>query len=82
MRYKTDYEKTMSLQDELKLGMQSIEMDRQGSHEEAGRIRRQIPLSPHMAMWATKRMGADFLVQSGWNLADTEAAFRPDWLNK
>jgi hypothetical protein len=77
-----NYKKTMSLHDELKLGMQSVEMDQRGKHEEASRIRRQIPLSPHMAAWAKKRMGADFLVQSGWNLADAEAAFGTDWLNK
>jgi hypothetical protein len=42
------YNKTMSLHDELRLGLQSIEMDRRGKYEEASRMRRQLPRSPHM----------------------------------
>ncbi|MDR1232175.1 MAG: hypothetical protein LBK61_12355 [Spirochaetaceae bacterium] len=62
--------------------MKSFELEDQGKFEEADRVFKQIPLSPYMAMWAKKRMGVDFLIQGGWNLADAEVAFEPDWLSK
>jgi hypothetical protein len=82
MTYKVNYEETMPLEEKLKIGMRSFELDGQGRHEEASRMRRQIPLSPHMALWAKKRMGADFLIQSGWNLDEADLAYGPGWLNK
>lgn len=76
------YEETMSLEEKLRLGRRSFDLDDQGNHEEAEKLFRKIPLSPHMAMWAKKRMGADFLIQGGWNLDEANLAYGPDWLSK
>jgi hypothetical protein len=77
-----DYEPTMSLDERLRLRMRTIELEDQGKYDEADNVTKQIPLSPHLAMLLKRRMGIDFLAQSGWNLADANEAYGPDWLNK
>jgi hypothetical protein len=71
----------MSVHDKLQIGMKSIELEKQGKKEEARKMRRQIPMSPYLAKWAKEHMGADFLINYGWNLSEAEAEFGPDWLN-
>jgi hypothetical protein len=72
----------MSLDEKLDLGIQVIELEKQGKLEEAAKLTRQMPLPPYMARWAKKRMGADFLKQGGWNLSEAEAEYGPGWLDK
>jgi hypothetical protein len=74
--------KPMTLHEQLQIGMKAIEMEKQGKIEEATRLTRSIPLSPTMAKFAKDYMGADFLIQGGWNLSEAEAKFGPGWLNK
>jgi hypothetical protein len=73
---------TMSLHDKLALGVKAIELKKQGKLEEAMRIEKSIPLPPYLAKWAKKRIGADFLINQGWNLSEAEAEYGKDWLNK
>jgi hypothetical protein len=74
--------KIMPLSEELDIAVKSIELRKQGNVQEAERLIKTIPLSPWLAAWAKKRMGADFLIQGGWNLAGAEAEYGSDWLNK
>ncbi|GHV43315.1 hypothetical protein AGMMS49546_24540 [Spirochaetia bacterium] len=76
------YTKIMPLEDELDITVKSIELRKQGKTEEAEKLIKQVPLSPWLAQWAKKRMGADFLVKYGWNLAGAEAEYGPGWLSK
>jgi hypothetical protein len=62
--------------------MKSYELKQSGKEEEAIAMRRTIPLPAHLAQFAKKYMGSEFLIQSGWNLAEAEAKFGTDWLNK
>ena len=73
---------TMSLDDKLSLRMKVFELEEQGKLEEAQKLERSIPLSPYLAKWAKKRLGAEFLIENGWNLSDAEAQYGPDWLSK
>jgi hypothetical protein len=83
MQHKENHVKeTMSVHDRMQIGMKSVELRKQGKFEEAERVFKQIPMSPFLAKWAKKRMGADFLIKYGWNLADANEVYGHDWLNK
>jgi hypothetical protein len=53
-----------------------------GKFEEAEKVRKQIPLAPHLAKVAKEKIGADFLIKYGFNLSEAEVEFGPDWLTK
>jgi hypothetical protein len=72
----------MTLQEKLHIGVQAIELEKQGKVEEGDRLRRSIPLSPWLAEWGKKYMGADFLINGGWNLSEAEAVHGHDWLSR
>jgi hypothetical protein len=72
----------MTLHEELALTVKSIELEKQGKIEEADRLERSIPLPPWLAEWGKKYMGADFLINGGWNLSAAEEAFGRDWLSR
>ena len=73
---------TMSLDERLSIRIKVFELESQGKLDEAQKLERSIPLSPYLAKWAKKRLGAEFLVRNGWNLSDVEAQYGPDWLTK
>jgi hypothetical protein len=54
----------------------------EGRKEEATALRRTIPLPAFLAKVLKEKVGADFLIQGGWNLAEAEAEFGPDWLTR
>jgi hypothetical protein len=72
----------MTLHEELALRVRSIELEKQGKTEEADRLARSIPIPPWLAEWGKKYMGADFLINGGWNLSEAEEAFGRDWLSR
>jgi hypothetical protein len=39
------------------------------------------PLPPYIAKVIKEKVGADFLVNSGWNLSEAEAEFGQNWLS-
>jgi hypothetical protein len=41
-----------------------------------------LPMPPYLAKFAKEFLGADFLIQNGYNLADAEAEYGPYWLTK
>ena len=74
--------KTMSLHEQLTIGMKVFELEEQGKFEEAEKLEHTLPLPAYIAKWAKKRFGADALIKTGWNLSEAEAEYGPDWLNK
>ena len=72
----------MSLAEEAAIMVKAIELKKQGKLDEYERVRKQIPLQPYLAKFAKEHFGADFLINSGWNLAEAEAEFGSDWLTK
>ena len=72
----------MTLHEKLQLGIKSIELEKQGKFEEAKRVQRQIPLAPYLAKFLKDYLGVNALLQGGWNLAEAEAEYGPDWLTK
>jgi hypothetical protein len=53
-----------------------------GKEDEAMALQKTIPMPPFLAKFAKENGDADYLRSSGWNLAEAEAAFGPDWLTK
>jgi hypothetical protein len=70
-----------SLRQQLAIGMQAIELRKQGKFEEADKLEHTIPLPAYLAKWAKKRFGAEILLKTGWNLAEADAEYGPDWLS-
>jgi hypothetical protein len=72
----------MTLKEKLAIGMQSIELEKQGKIEESIRVQKQIPLAPYLAKFAKEKMGVAFLLNEGWNLSEAEEEYGSDWLSK
>jgi hypothetical protein len=53
-----------------------------GKEDEAMALRKTIPMPAFLAKFAKENGDADYLRSSGWNLAEAEAEFGPDWLTK
>jgi hypothetical protein len=73
---------TMTLKEKLALSVKSIELEEQGKLEEAEKVFKQIPLPPYLAKFAKEKIGADFLINYGWNLSEAEAVYGQAWLTK
>jgi hypothetical protein len=73
---------TMTLHEQLGIGMKVLELEKQGKKEEARELEHTIPLPSYLAKWTKKRLGADFLIQTGWNLSEAEAEYGSDWLTR
>ena len=73
---------TMTLHEQLAIGVKAIELKKQGKLEEALELQKTIPLPAYLAKWAKKRFGADTLIKTGWNLSEAEDEYGRDWLTK
>ena len=72
----------LTLEEELAIARKAFALRDQGKLEEYKQMRKQIPLQPYLAKFAKDHFGVDFLIDSGWNLAEAEAEFGSDWLTK
>ena len=73
---------TMSLDEKLDITLRAHALKDAGDIEGYQRLIRSAPMPPCLAMSAKKTMGADFLINGGWNLSEAEAQFGADWLTK
>jgi len=73
---------TMSVSEKLRILEKSYALEDAGDIEGAKRLVRSVPMPPYLAKVAKKTMGADFLIEGGWNLSEAEAEFGSDWLGK
>ena len=62
--------------------MKSVELEEAGQIEEAKALRRTIPVPAYLAKVFKEKVGADFLIKGGRNLAEAEAEFGTDWLTR
>jgi len=75
----------MTMQEKAEIILKVHELKEQGKIEEAEALNRQIPLAPYLAMFAKdykEYLGEDFLTKYGFNLAEAEAEYGPDWFNR
>ena len=73
---------TMTLDEKLAISNKALDLYDAGDEEGFSRLIRTAPMPPYLAKVAKKTMGAEFLIQGGWNLSEAEAEFGPDWLSK
>jgi hypothetical protein len=72
----------MTEREKADIFMESYRLRQEGRKEEATALRRTIPLPAILAKILKEEVGADFLIQNGWNLAEAEAEYGTDWLTR
>jgi len=73
---------TMTLDEKLAIGCKAAELWDAGDEEGYIRLMKTAPIPPYIAKVIKEKVGADFLINEGWNLSEAEAEFGRDWLNK
>ena len=73
---------TMTLDEKLAITKRAFELLDAGDREGYSRLIRSAPMPPYLAKVAKEKIGADFLINGGWNLSEAEAEFGSDWLVK
>jgi hypothetical protein len=73
---------TMTIEEKMDTLMKARALEKAGDYEAASRLTRSIPMPPYLAKIYKEKVGADHLVNSGWNLSEAEAEFGSDWLSK
>jgi hypothetical protein len=41
-----------------------------------------LPMPPYLAKFVKEKIGADFLIDGGWNLAEADAEYGYSWITK
>jgi hypothetical protein len=70
----------MTFHEEMQMRVKCAELKKEGKQKEALDISKSIPMSPWLAEWWVKYVGADALRATGWNLSAAEAEFGTNWL--
>ena len=77
---------TMTQQERAEIALKAFELKDQGKPEECEQmLRRMLPLQPYLAKFVKDHFeyfGEDFFEKNGFNLADAEAVYGPDWLTR
>jgi len=71
----------MTIDEKLATSNRAFELLEAGDKEGYTRLIRSAPIPPYLAAVMKEHMGADFLINGGWNLFEAEAEFGPDWLS-
>lgn len=72
---------TLTKEERFDIVVQANAASAAGNYEEAHRLTARLPLAPHLAMAAKEVMGKAFLLESGYDLSEAEAAYGKDWLD-
>ncbi|MDR1836817.1 MAG: hypothetical protein LBQ89_04070 [Treponema sp.] len=73
---------TMTLKEKLAIIVKTVEFDEAGKEDEAMALTKTVPMPPFLAKIMKEKVGADYLLNSGWNLSEAEAEFGQDWLSR
>ena len=73
---------TMTLDEKLAISNKAFELLDAVDREGYMRLMRTAPMPPYLAKVLREKMGADFLINGGWNLSEAEAEFGPGWISK
>jgi len=71
---------TMTDEEKVDTAYQASMLSRAGDKEGYSRLIRSIPMPPYLAKVFKEKVGADFLIDAGYNLSEAEAEFGKDWL--
>jgi hypothetical protein len=73
---------TMTLDEKLAISNKAFSLLDAGDREGYMRLMKTAPMPPYLAKVAKEKIGADFLINGGWNLSEAEAEFGKDWISK
>ena len=73
---------TMTLDEKLDISLRAFELLDSGDREGYSRLIRTAPMPPYLAKICKETMGAERLINGGWNLSEAEAEFGPGWLDR
>ena len=73
---------TMTLDEKLAISMKACALYKAGDTEGFSRTIRTAPMPPYLAKVMKDKMGADFLINGGWNLSEAEDEFGCNWLTR
>jgi hypothetical protein len=74
--------KLMTVAEQVAIARKANALRAEGKTAEATALDRSIPTPAYLAKVFKDKVGADFLIQGGWNLAEAEAEFGSDWLTR
>ena len=72
---------TMTLDEKLAISNKALDLLDAGDREGYNRLMKTAPMPPYLAKVLKEKVGADFLINGGWNLSEAEAEFGQGWLN-
>jgi len=72
----------MTEMEKVEIFRESYRLYQEGKDAEALAVHKRTPLPAYLAKIMKEKVGTEYLIQSGWNLAEAEAEFGPDWLNR
>jgi hypothetical protein len=72
----------MTLDEKLAISCKAAELSKAGDEEGYMRLMKTVPMPPYLAKVMKEKVGTDYLINSGWNLSEAEAAFGQDWLSR
>jgi hypothetical protein len=72
----------MTLDEKLAISCKAAELWNAGDRDGFSCLIRTAPMPPYLAKIYKEKVGAENLVNSGWNLSEADAEFGEDWLNK
>jgi len=75
-------QRIMTEKEKAAIMMKVCELWNTGRDAEAHALITKLPLSPWLAKITKEKVGADYLIKSGWNLSAAEAEFGQDWLSR
>jgi hypothetical protein len=75
-------QRLMTEDEKVAITMRAEELRKQGRADEARALERTKPLPAYLARMLKERVGASFLTQSDWNLAEAEAEYGQGWLDR
>jgi hypothetical protein len=71
----------VTLDEKLSISNKALDLWEAGDEEGCISLMKTAPLPPYIAKVNKEKVGADFLINSGWNLSEAEAEFGPNWLS-
>jgi hypothetical protein len=72
----------MTEREKADITVRAIALRQAGKEEEAMALKKTIPVPPFLAKVMKEMSGVDYILESGWNMAEAEAAFGKDWLTR
>jgi hypothetical protein len=72
----------MTLDEKLAISCRAATLWQAGDKEGCIHVMKTAPIPPYIAKVIKEKVGADFLINEGWNLSEAEAEFGQDWLSK